>query len=195
MKLQKIKAALYSIYMHNRGYQVLENPQNTPSTIVRTIKYFRGIDPLNLDTYEHYYQITKDFSKHKPEKIEEYLFHDKYAFYDKSTKKLKYKDDVIHKRFFSDKVVSKQKSQIDYSELDNRDLSYVNMVIGKRKDVVPDFTYAAMGFSNHKTVTVPQTLGEATVDKFYSQTQQSSTQQTYKKSFWQVLKHNLGMGK
>lgn len=166
MKIQQIKAGLYSTYMRVKGYNVLQNPQNTPPTVVRAIKYYRGINPATLDTFEIYERVTKNFDKKNPQKTEEYFLRDRFAFFNREKKDVKYKEQVMYNRFSTDgKNVTKHKSQVTDEEIDGRDFSYINQPSGK----IRESNIELARDNEYVSPDSIETIGESVVDRYFRQ--------------------------
>lgn len=63
MNIQKIKAAGFAIRHRLLGYKLLQNPKGTSPYDVKMMKTWNGIDGNTLDRYDHYYSVSRDFSK------------------------------------------------------------------------------------------------------------------------------------
>ena len=191
MNVQKVKAALYSVYMNASGYTVLRNPKGTPPTVVRSIRYHHGIDPETLDTFETYKRVTLDVAQPKKEKIHEYLFKDNFAFYNKETKKLDYKNQVQYSRYEAGKKdIHINKNWIENDILDKRDFKDIHKKKYSKKESVVDMSKAFLGYVSTRTVTVRKSLAEVEYEKYLDNMSKKREIQP-NPSFLSTLFHNL----
>lgn len=191
MNINKLKAVAYATYLSAGGYKVLRNPKGTPSTVVRAIRYSHSIDPETLDKSETYKRITRDFAQPEKTKIQEFLFRDDFAFYNKETKKVDYQNSMEYSRYTTDKKdVYKIKNQIDFDILDKRNLKDIHKKKYSKKEQIVDLSKAFLGYVSAKTVTIKKSLAEVETEKYYD-TFSKKSKNNSQPSFLSTLIHNL----
>lgn len=171
MRAQKIKIGLYKMYMGLKGYTVLQNPENVPSTLVRASKRVRRIDEATLDTFEMHERVTRNFDKKNPLKTEEIFFRDRFAFFNRKKQSIEYKDNVEYNRFSTDgKNINKRKYQAKDEEIEKRDFSYVNQLTNVKRESLADYIFGAADTSSPDFISVDnlKTVGEVVTDNYYN---------------------------
>lgn len=195
MKVQKLKAAIYSIGQGLRGRQLLKNPKGTPATTVRTIEHFSFIEHDSLDIVNHYIEYTKDFANPKSPLTTKYLTRTDYAFFNKDKKELKRQkclDFFQHTDPSSEgKYKNGVKGIVPYEVLQSRDKESLNEKVAKVKKEYIDLSMAFLGGFRVKEAVFDKTRAEIAVDKYYK-VQHKKAQKAFKKDgFWTTLLKNL----
>lgn len=195
MQIQKLQVALYSIGQHLQGNQLLKNPKGTPWTTVKTIEHLEYMSSRTLDISGQYITRIKDFSKKKPLEIIRFLFYNKYAQFNETTKEI---DRTKHLNYLqtsntSDPKLFKDgsKGNIPYEKLEKRNLEPIGRKIAHIKEEYLDFSMAFLGVFAVKETTTEKTYGEYIEEKYYKEKRQKAENEYPKQGFWKTLLHNL----
>ncbi len=195
MKIQKLKAAIYSIGQGLRGRQLLKNPKGTPATTVRTIEHFSFIESGSLDIVNYYTEYTKDFANPKSPLTKKYLTRTDFAFFDKNKKELKRQKQLELFQYTAPssegKYIDKSKGVVPYEVLESRDKEPLNEKVAKVKEEYIDLSMAFLGGFRIKEAVFDKTRAEIAVDKYYEQQQKKANKQFEKDGFWTTLFKNL----
>lgn len=195
MKVQKLKAAIYSIGQGLRGRQLLKNPKGTPATTVRTIEHFSFIESGSLDIVNYYTEYTKDFANPKSPLTKKYLTRTDFAFFDKNKKELKRQKQLELFQYTDPssegKYIDKSKGVVPYEVLESRDKEPLNEKVAKVKEEYIDLSMAFLGGFRIKEAVFDKTRAEIAVDKYYEQQQKKANKQFEKDGFWTTLFKNL----
>ena len=138
LTISEFKAIRYSISSYLRGVKILRNPKGTPSTVVRTIDYGRGIDNKTLDVWEGTTRVSRDFAKPEEAPTEENFIVNTYNFFNQENQKIKSIRGVEYSRTNPDGTsVRKAKGDIEEAELKARDLTNLHTPSIRRHILVP----------------------------------------------------------
>lgn len=192
MFVEKIKIANYALKMKKQGYQLLRNPEGTPSSIVRVLKYNKAYDLQTLDIYEKYERITKNFAKPENTVRENLFVNNITTLVDtakKSIKKVKSKEFYRFSGETGNSIIG-YKRKGSYPERDRKvvedNLSkelYDKEVLDVSLKFRPHYPDALKLLPEGKVVTIKESLCEIEAEKI--------KQESINNSFWKNLFCNL----
>ena len=187
MDLLKVRAVGFAVRNRLKGYKLLQNPNGSSPYEVKMVKKWSGIDGTTLDRYDHYYSVSRDFSKPDAKTEKETMLVTKYMFWKNKNDKQTMKEILYMKDCADGSHISKQKfPPVDYEEIYNRDLSYIekDRNFGTHEEVRLPFLRPAQ----RKRVPTIESVREREVEKFFEEQKKN---QPAEESFWKTLIRNL----
>lgn len=194
MIIKKLDTAVYSIGKRLQGYHLLRNPEGTPFTTVRFIKYSENINPKTLDVEQFYEKITRQTSGFEDKETTEFLEVTNYAFYNDKTNTIDNKKQKIYERYNSKKFFTPEiyleKGYIPAHKLDKRDVSPLNNVIRIQLQSNRNSPLRYLGFTP-KSIVTKKTLAQTVLENYNKHKLDKELTTPPKQNFWKTLWHNL----